>query len=160
MFRMHTVDRPVPLPEDPHSGRPSVLVCVSDCILLRITSRLVGWDSFACKPSLGSFCWESPPGLLDGIPFLCTLFIQIFCWHWLYAFLPLCIYKDVSISLYLFVLLLLQVAIFSGWVRLFECLRNEHIMCIIRIISIILISFCITGVLGRDFSLLVPVQAG
>ncbi|KAI5393221.1 hypothetical protein KIW84_060372 [Lathyrus oleraceus] len=28
MFRMHTVDRPVPLPEDPHSGRPSVLDCI------------------------------------------------------------------------------------------------------------------------------------
>ena len=37
--------------------------------------------------------------------------------------------------------LLLQVATFSEWVRLFECLRNEHIMCIIRIISIIHISF-------------------
>ncbi|KAI5392826.1 hypothetical protein KIW84_060113 [Lathyrus oleraceus] len=77
LLRMLAVDRPVPLPEDPHSGRPSVLV-----------------------------------------------------------------------------------AVFSGWVRLFECLRNEHIMCIIRIICIILISFCITGVLDRDFSLLVPVQAG
>jgi len=82
------------------------------------------------------------------------------------TFLPLCIDKVVSISLlfsfslYLFVLLLLQVAIFSGWVRLFECLRNEHIMCIIRIIKHHTHLICITGVLVPSSHFDSCVQAG